>query len=82
VAAKEAFATTEECRRFLSPEAIATLNGWGSNEKNPIKAYFKFEPGALLIGHTKDDTARMPIGAAFFNELGQLPRIGNISEVQ
>jgi hypothetical protein len=79
--AKDIFAEIDACRRFLSPESIATLNGWGRHEQSPANIYLRLEQGALLIGRTEAKTQRMQLGATFHNVLGELPRIGNIREV-
>jgi hypothetical protein len=78
--AKEVFTATDECRRFLSAESIATLNGWGGHDQNPVRIYLELEPGALLIGRTQNQTRPMKLGDAFFSVFGELPRIGNIRE--
>lgn len=78
--AKEVYAETNECRRFLSPEAIATLNGWGKHELNPVRLYLKLEPSVLLIGRSQDATQPMKIGKDFFNVLEDLPTIGNVRD--
>jgi hypothetical protein len=80
-AAKAIFAEADECRQFLSAESIATLNGWGREQRNSIRLYFKLEPGGLLVGRTEDRTQRMPLGSAFFAVFRELPRIGDIREV-
>ena len=80
-AAKDIFAETDDCRRFISPESIATVNGWGRHEQSPANIYLKLEQGALLIGRTEIKTQSMPLGGAFHNVFGELPIIGNIREV-
>jgi hypothetical protein len=80
-AAREIFNVTNECRRFVSAEAIATLKGWGRHEQNPQKFYLKLEPGALAIGRAEEDAKWMKFGNAFFNVLGKLPNIGKLSDV-
>lgn len=80
-AAKDIFVEADECRRFISAESIATLNGWGRHEQSPTSAYFELVPGALMIGRTSDKTQIMKLGGAFNSVLGELPRIGNIREV-
>lgn len=79
--AKDIFAEIEECRRLISGTGIATLNGWGRHEKSPARIYVELAQGVLLIGRTQSSTNPMKLGAAIFNVLGQLPKIGNITEV-
>lgn len=80
-AAKDIFTEVEDCRRFLSAESIATLNGWGRESPGQPRLYFELVQGKLLIGRTSDSTKPMTLGNAFWNVLGELPKIGNIREV-
>jgi hypothetical protein len=79
--AKDIFTEVEDCRRFLSAESIATLNGWGRQSPGQSRLYFEHKQGKLLIGRTPDSTKPMTLGDAFWNVFGELPRIGNIREV-
>lgn len=81
-AAKEIFGEADECRQFLAADSIAMLNAWGRSERNEIRLYLKLVPGALMVGPTEDEVQRMPLKSAFFGAFGELPKIGNIRELQ
>jgi hypothetical protein len=75
--ARELFAEIEECRRFLSAESIATINGWGRHPESPAQVYLEVDQRSLLIGRMQGgQTQRMPLGDAIHNVLGELPSIG------
>lgn len=79
--AREIFSEIEECRRFLSPVSISTLNAWGRHEDSPASLFLELKGAELLIGLNPDKTQRMKLGNSFFQILGELPRIGDIREV-
>jgi hypothetical protein len=78
--AKTIFEEANECRRFLSAESIATLNGWGRHEQSSARVYLKLDTGFFWIGRTEETASKVQL-AAFFDGFGELPNVGNAKDI-
>ena len=72
--AHELFAELEEVRRFLRPENVATLRGWGKHEDCPTRLHIAFAPDGrqLNIGKTDEQYQTMTVRPPFWNALRQI----------
>jgi hypothetical protein len=73
--AHDLFAEAEEVRRFLRPENVATLRGWGKHENCPTRLHIAFAPDGrqLHIGKTDEQVQTMTVRPPFWSILRQIP---------
>jgi hypothetical protein len=73
--AHDLFAEVEEVRRFLKPENVATLRGWGKHKDCPTRLYISFAPDGrqLHLGKTDDQLQTMTVRPEFWTTLLRIP---------
>jgi hypothetical protein len=73
--ARDLFDELNEVRRFLRPENVSTLRGWGKHEDCPTKFYIAFEPDGrqLRLGRTNQNFQSMTVREPFWETLRQIP---------
>lgn len=77
--AEKLVAEATEIRRFFTPEAIASITGWGKQDDVPVPIWFKLSDTGVEVGKPDRPGFKVPYVPHFWANLQPIPKLSEIA---